>query len=209
MDFPSSSAWILPWSLAAFPDSPDGKDALSDSPAPEAARPAEPGPLESEVISLYDEHANTLYRFAMATLGGDTESQDAVQDCFLSYFAYRLAGNQVEDPRIWLLRSIRNGLGRAEEQGQLRGEAERASAALTDLPFPRPDDGVHRADLKRVLPGLLSPRELEVMQLRAEGMQYGEIAEVMGITSGAVGAFIARAMRKLYANRHLLEDRSK
>jgi DNA-binding CsgD family transcriptional regulator len=45
--------------------------------------------------------------------------------------------------------------------------------------------------------GLLSPRELECFRLRAEGLRYQEIAEVMVLRAGTVGALLARVQRKI------------
>jgi DNA-directed RNA polymerase specialized sigma24 family protein len=43
----------------------------------------------------------------------------------------------------------------------------------------------------------LSPREIECVRLRAEGLRYEEIAGVLGLQSGTVGALLARAHKKI------------
>ena len=43
----------------------------------------------------------------------------------------------------------------------------------------------------------MSDRELDCLLLRAEGLEYEEIAETMGVRSGTVGALLSRAQHKL------------
>ena len=44
---------------------------------------------------------------------------------------------------------------------------------------------------------ILTPRELECVRLRAEGFEYQEIADLMKIRKGTVGALLTRAIRKM------------
>ena len=43
----------------------------------------------------------------------------------------------------------------------------------------------------------LSPQERNCLNLRAEGLSYGEIASVLGIRSSSVGNFLARGICKI------------
>jgi len=43
----------------------------------------------------------------------------------------------------------------------------------------------------------LSAQELQCLLLRAEGLRYREISEVLGIATSTVGEFLQRALRKL------------
>jgi DNA-directed RNA polymerase specialized sigma24 family protein len=43
----------------------------------------------------------------------------------------------------------------------------------------------------------LSPREIEAIRLRTEGLRYEEIASVLGLQAGTVGALLARAHGKI------------
>jgi RNA polymerase sigma factor (sigma-70 family) len=43
----------------------------------------------------------------------------------------------------------------------------------------------------------LTPREMECLQLRMDGLCYREIAEVLRIRPGTVGALLARALRRI------------
>jgi RNA polymerase sigma factor (sigma-70 family) len=50
--------------------------------------------------------------------------------------------------------------------------------------------------MKRALE-ILSPRELQCLQLRTEGFTYREIGEILAIESGTVGALLARSTEKI------------
>ena len=53
-------------------------------------------------------------------------------------------------------------------------------------------------ELLRGLPQIgLSPRELECVRLRMEDLRYDEIAGVLGLSAGTVGALLARAHGKI------------
>ena len=54
-------------------------------------------------------------------------------------------------------------------------------------------------EITRQALGGLSPRELECLRLRQDGLNYKEIAKVLGIDSGTVGALLARGLKKIRA----------
>jgi DNA-directed RNA polymerase specialized sigma24 family protein len=59
-----------------------------------------------------------------------------------------------------------------------------------------PEQNYQDAEAVRDLRRLLSPRERECVELRAEGFSYAEIAGIMDLRPGTVGATLARAHRK-------------
>lgn len=61
---------------------------------------------------------------------------------------------------------------------------------------PNPESLYQKRELARQALGRLAPRELECVRLRAEGLSYAEIAEVLNIRSGTVGALLSRAFQK-------------
>jgi DNA-binding NarL/FixJ family response regulator len=51
--------------------------------------------------------------------------------------------------------------------------------------------------MAKQLTGILSPREMECLRLRADGLQYHEIADVLGVREGTVSAMLSRVHKKL------------
>jgi RNA polymerase sigma-70 factor (ECF subfamily) len=160
-----------------------------------ANEPGSPQDLEREVMALYDDHAESMMRFAAASLSDRALAQDSVQDSFLAYFANRTAGKTFEDAKTWLFRTLDTALrSRLAEQRQYESAADWALPAQDNAD---PERSLRHSELQGRINKLLSPRELQCMQLRAEGFRYEEVARIMGITTGTVGAMVARAVKKL------------
>jgi len=195
-DFDFGAAWIGWWSESAEdPFEADRIKERSTLGAKTGHHPPDREQVEREMIALYDEFATSLYRFALSVTGNSGVSQEAVQECFLHIFSFRMSGGNLADPKAWLFRSMRDFLNRT-------GRREHRTVGIEPLRSKAdaghdPEEQYAQAELSGKLTRLLSPRELECMQLRAEGFQYEEIAEIMSIRCGTVGALIARAIRKL------------
>jgi RNA polymerase sigma-70 factor (ECF subfamily) len=153
--------------------------------------------LERELAQLYDEHAPALLRYAHAFKDSRETSRDAVQEAFLRYFASRRDGNIIENARAWLFRVVRNALIDQAKANALEVALSPERSGCTFDPRADLDRGIQLSALTRIMPTLLSGRELECVQLRAAGLQYEEIALVLNLQSGTVGALLTRAIAKL------------
>ena len=60
-----------------------------------------------------------------------------------------------------------------------------------------PQQTVEYSEAMQRLFNILSPRELQCVQLRAEGFSYKEIGAILGIVSGTVGTLLARSSEKI------------
>jgi DNA-directed RNA polymerase specialized sigma24 family protein len=71
--------------------------------------------------------------------------------------------------------------------------------SLLNLACPaHPETDSRLSDLLRGLLRIgLSPREIECVRLRTEDLSYEEIASVLGLQAGTVGALLARAHGKI------------
>jgi RNA polymerase sigma-70 factor, ECF subfamily len=156
-----------------------------------------PEQIEKEVIELSRRHAASLARYAASLARDTTVVQDALQEAFLRYFIARVDGQQIENPRAWLFRVLRNYL--------LDCSRKRISGAEVDLecalgvPDARQDveSEYQRAEIFRRALSTLSPRERECTQMRLEGFDYKEIAHILGIGLGTVGALLARGFHRM------------
>jgi len=151
--------------------------------------------VEGEVAAVYGRHAAELLHYATSLARDGETARDAVQEVFLRFFVERRYGRIIEQPRAWLFQTLRNHL--FDHLKSAAVQRETSSETLDSIPDQRQSPELQAgSDLARKLAGLLTPREFDCLRLRAEGMAYAEIAGVLGIRSGTVGALLARVWKK-------------
>ncbi len=153
--------------------------------------------IEQEIVDLYEKEAGGILRYARALADNREMAHDALQEAFFRFFLCRSAGQQIRSPKGWLFRVARNYV---LDQKRAGARHEVGIESLRNLPCP-----VHRAEAdggtSELLQGLLqiglSPRERECVRLRMEDLGYEEIAGVLGLRAGTVGALLTRAHDKI------------
>jgi RNA polymerase sigma factor (sigma-70 family) len=153
--------------------------------------------IEQEIAELYGKEAGGLLRYAGAVADNQEMAYDALQEAFFRYFLCRSAGQQIRSPKAWLFRVARNYV---LDQKKAGSRNEVGMDSLVNLPDPayHPEAAGGVSDLLRELPQIgLSPREIECVRLRTEDLGYEEIANVLGLQAGTVGALLARAHGKI------------
>jgi RNA polymerase sigma-70 factor, ECF subfamily len=153
--------------------------------------------IENEVMELLRQHAPALLRYAARVARDKTIAQDAIQETFLRYFIARAEGAQIENPRAWLFRVLANYLTDCIRKSSSMPAADLEEAAQVadmrqDVEARYQQDEVFRCALAS-----LSLRERECLQLRLEGFGYDEIAQILRIRPGTVGALLARSLKKI------------
>ncbi len=153
--------------------------------------------VRAAVREAYHRHASVLSRLAMTMTRNRSLTQDVLQETFLRYFLSRMHGEAVMDELDWLSRVMRDLIAdwkashaldtevSLDEADTSTGKAESAASARKDLPWA--------GKAARIL----APREQECIQLRAQGLEYREIANAMQIDVGTVGTLLNRAVHKL------------
>jgi RNA polymerase sigma-70 factor (ECF subfamily) len=170
------------------------------------SQPEEIEAVRSAVLDAYRQHAGELSRIAMTSIRNQSLAQDVLQETFLRYFMTRMHGEVVTDERDWLCRVMRGVIADWKRSAALDCEVALEDAADA----AQESEGDESAT--RVLPWagkaarILAPREQECIQLRAQGLEYREIATAMQIDIGTVGTLLNRAVRKL---KQVLRSREK
>jgi len=153
-----------------------------------------------EATDLYRELRKPLLRY-LAGLGLSLdEAQDVVQDAFLGLHKHVAAGGSQANIRSWVFRVAHNRARNFQQSyPQRMGEPldpvfDTAStdqtpeqAVLAQERFRRLDKAVRS----------LNPQERECLMLRAEGLRYREIGEVLGVPTSTVADTVERAIKKL------------
>lgn len=158
--------------------------------------------LEAEVVALFDQFRDPLLRY-LSSLGLPLpDGEEVVQETFLSLFQHLQGGKSRENLRGWLFRVAYNQAlkrryrSRRDFDGRVEGETE----DLAIDPGPSPEDQVvHSQTQRRLLATVqaLPERDRRCLYLRAEGLRYREIAEVLEMSLGAVCLSLARSLARV------------
>ena len=153
--------------------------------------------LELEVAQAYEEYATGLLRYALVTTRNREAAQDAVQEVFLRYFVARCRGQIIQTQKPWLYRVLRNYLLDCLKSSSAIHETGMEAVHLIVDEQQNPEVSYHHRDLARRVRALLAPRELECLRLRNEGFGYEEIADILCVSPGTVGALLSRGQKKI------------
>lgn len=153
--------------------------------------------IEQEIVDLYQREAGCILRYAGALADNRETAQDALQEAFFRFFLCRSAGQQIRSPKGWLFRVAHNYVLDQKKAGS-RNEVGMDSLLNVPCPANHPEASSRVSELLQGLLQIgLSPREIECVRLRTEDLRYEEIADVLGLQTGTVGALLARAHGKI------------
>jgi RNA polymerase sigma-70 factor (ECF subfamily) len=128
------------------------------------------------------------------------EAQDVVQDVFVSLQRHLASGGDQENIRGWLFRVAHNQ-ARNHQTSYRRRFGEALGGEMDFLADSATPEQVllKKEKLQCVAAAIqsLTESERECLLLRAGGLRYREIGEVLGIATSTVGDTVERAMRKL------------
>ena len=154
----------------------------------------------SEVTTLYRELRKPLLRYLVCLGLTSDEAQDVVQDSFLSLQRHLASNGAEENIRGWLFRVAHNQARNRQTSYHRRfGEPlDGQMDFLADEATPE-QRVIEKEKFRRLAAGIrtLSESERECLLLRAGGLRYREIGEVLGIATSTVGDTVERAIKKL------------
>jgi RNA polymerase sigma-70 factor (ECF subfamily) len=148
--------------------------------------------------SLVEPHDRGLRALAYRLLGDRDLMDDALQEAYLK--AFRALPSFRGDARMasWLYRIVYNTCLDQLRRARLRQHASLEATAERCDPGPDPADvAVRRRDLAAALALLPPDMRAAVLLVDAEGMDYREAAEILGISRGTVASRLNRARAHL------------
>jgi len=158
--------------------------------------------LEQEVVALFDEFHGPLLRY-LASFGlNPADCEEVLQEVFLALFQHLDRGKSRVNLRGWLFRVAHNlGLKRrfcARRDTEARAPASAGEWAIDPRPSPedRLADRQARAALLAVV-GALPEQDRRCLFLRAEGLRYREIAQILEMSLGAVSISLTRSLERI------------
>lgn len=168
--------------------------------------------------TLVESHQERLLRLCERLLGDLEEARDAAQEVFLK--AYRKAGEAQPRGQVytWLYRIAVNHCLNKLRRRKLVRFLRWTDPEEPDAPaFDPPDEAADPAAVlearrrwraaRRAIGKLPEGQRVVLILARFEGLPYKQIAELLGITEGAVESRLVRAMRRLEATQESGESR--
>ncbi len=157
---------------------------------------------EHQVICLFQSLHLPLRRYALAFGVSVSDAEDIVQESFLALFQHLRRGRSRENLHGWLFRVTHN----LALKKRTRSAREVMGLDYEQIAIADPDAGPEESMLLRerharmqtVLRALPLNDQL-CLRLRAEGLTYRGIAQVVGISLGSVSASLTRSLLRVQA----------
>jgi RNA polymerase sigma-70 factor (ECF subfamily) len=166
--------------------------------------PPREGRLPGEFEQWYHEHRSVVYRYVRFRVSTREVAEDVTSEVFMKALrSFRRYDPSRAQPRTWLLRIARNAvtdhLRSLKRRGSLHVSLDRVPDLVADVPSQ--DERVIREErIQKILNGARGLRkpDQEILSLRyGAGLDNGEIAETLGISTNAVAVRIHRALKRL------------
>ena len=181
---------------------PDSTVSLSLSLARGREDSGSPSELENEIVGLFDELRNRLLRYVLSLGLPSADGEEIIQEAFFSLFLHLRQGRPRHNLRGWLFRVAHNlALKRLSGNDRQRDVVGLGMGHTVHLdPTPNPEEqvafGQRQSRLLAVLQ-VLPAQDQRCLRLRAEGLTYREIADVLGMSLGSISASLARSLARL------------
>jgi RNA polymerase sigma-70 factor (ECF subfamily) len=155
---------------------------------------------------LFREYHATLVRYLTRRLGDRDWAEEVAQETFVR----ALRQDTIVNERSWVFavahNLVRDGARRDARNRRhlelLAAESREDQVESVDLTLERAQSA---AFARKALDGL-SERDRQALLLKEEGLDYGEIAEILQIEKSSVGTTLSRARKRLAESYEALVD---
>jgi len=169
--------------------------------ATEAGTSPQPTPLEEEVVALFDQMRDRLLRYLMSTGVAVHDGEEIVQEVFLALFQHLQRGKSRRNLRAWVFQVTHNIAVKRYSERRRQNVVDSEEVLLESFAdqSPTPEDQVagnqRHAQLQNILRAL-PQQDRRCLSLRAEGLTYREIAQVLDMSLGAVALSLGRSLAR-------------
>jgi RNA polymerase sigma-70 factor (ECF subfamily) len=153
-----------------------------------------------QVTDLYAAERDGVFRSLIVVGLSRAKAEESTQEAFLRLYTALRNGSVIDNPRAWVYRVAHNlavdALGyEARESDNLGAVLETAVSSNGSAEKHL----IHEESLEnlRAAVAKLSKQQRLCLELRAEGLRYQDIANVLQIRTSTVGEFLRRAIQQL------------
>ena len=148
--------------------------------------------------AVFREHYPRVVALLARLTGDRAQAEEIAADVFCKISQRGVFASHRDDPAPWIYRVATNaGLDALRSNSRRRKREQLAGAE--QIRTHRPDDALDAVlrdetcgRVREVLQSL-KPRDAQLLLLRAEGLAYRELAEVLDLNPASVGTLLARA----------------
>jgi RNA polymerase sigma-70 factor (ECF subfamily) len=160
--------------------------------------------LKERVALHFEQWRDPVYRYLVAVFGAAAQADEITQEAFLKLYETLQSGQEVVNVRAWVFRVAHNlavdqvrGRQFIEPLDEAAWEEARRSMRDTG---PSPEQRMMQIEkLGRLNAAIarLTMVERQCLHLRASGLRYREVAEIVGMSTTSVAETLYRVIQKL------------
>jgi RNA polymerase sigma-70 factor, ECF subfamily len=164
------------------------------------SEPYLPSAVEENTVILFDEVRVPLLRYLSGFPLSLQDSEDVIQEAFLALYQQLQQGKSHRNVRGWLFRVAHNLAIKKNLRSRNDLAKTGSSIAMEELiidPALNPEDQFVFDQTQKRLQSVvraLPEQHRWCLYLRAEGLRYREIAEIVGMSLGAVSLSLERSL---------------
>jgi RNA polymerase sigma-70 factor, ECF subfamily len=164
----------------------------------------EPSALEREVVDLFDQYQDRLLRYLLSLGMTAADGEEIIQEAFLALFKHLLKGKPRHNLRAWLFQ-VSHNLALKQRTAIHRSRLSLVECGGTAAenffmdPALNAEDRIsrHQRSVKMFAVWQALPeQDRRFLALRAEGLTYREITQVLDMSLGAISLSLARSLAR-------------
>ncbi len=155
------------------------------------------------MIALFDQHRAPVLRYLLSFRISVPDAEEVLQEVFLALFQHLRQGKSRANLQGWIFRVAHNSALKCRLRTRREIDLFSHVPGLADVTAdaaPGPEESLAASERQRRLLAVvrvLPEQDQCCLSLRAEGLRYREIAEVLGISLGSVAASIEKSLARL------------
>lgn len=148
--------------------------------------------------SLYDAHADAIFRFCLFKIGDRETAKDLTQDVFVKVFKHLTSGGEIENEKAFLYAVAKNIVIDFWRKKKSVNEGSLPEGFMNSVPALSNTEILAEYQIFLSLLDKLSPTDREVIILRyVEDVSSKDMAELLGERENTILVRISRATEKL------------
>jgi RNA polymerase sigma-70 factor (ECF subfamily) len=181
----------------------DTPDVLSGFPVVEAKLRVGASRLEEDVVALFDQMRIPVLRYLLSLRIPAPDAEEIVQEVFLALFEHLRRDRSRVNLQGWIFKVAHNAALKFRLRARRHSDRFSCVAELetaTEDSSPGPEESLSaRQRQQRLLAVVRALPEQDqcCLSLRAEGLRYREIAEVLGMSLGSVASSLEKSLSRL------------